>query len=88
MHLTCMCITPTYLSLESKTLIWMEISNFVTKKINTSKVLDGDRAIANAPSKGRVPQQHQNQYLVILKGSTVKLIHACTHVFLFFCKAV
>ena len=67
MHLTCMCISSTYLSLESKTLLRKEISNFVTKKINTSKVLDGDRAIANAPSKGRVPQQHQNQYLVIVR---------------------
>ena len=61
MRLSCMCISPTYLSLESKTLLWKEISKFVTKKINTSKVLDGDRAIANAPSNGRVPQQHQNR---------------------------
>ena len=61
MHLTCMCISSTYLSLESKTLLRKEISNFVTKKINASKVLDGDRAIANAPSKGRVPQQHQTR---------------------------
>ena len=61
MHLTCMCISPTYLSLESKTLLWKEISKFVTKKINTSKVLDGDRAITNEPSNGRVPPQHQNR---------------------------
>ena len=61
MHLTCMCISSMYLSLESKTLLQKEISNFVTKKINASKVLDGDRAIANASSKGRVPQQHQNR---------------------------
>ena len=61
MHLSCMCISPTYLSLESKTLLWKEISNFITKKINTSKVLDGDRAIANAQSNSRVPQQHQNR---------------------------
>ena len=50
MHLTCMCISSTCLSLESKTLLRKEISNFVTKKINASKVLDGDRDIANAPS--------------------------------------
>ena len=56
-----MCISPTYLSLESKTLLRKEISNFVTKKINASKVLDGDRAINNEPSNGRVPQQHQNR---------------------------
>ena len=61
MHLTCMCISSTYLSLESKTLLRKEISNFVTKKINTSKVLDGDRAIANAQSNSRVPQQHRNR---------------------------
>ena len=61
MHLTCMCISPTYLSLESKTLLRKEISKFVTKKINTSKVLDGDRAIANAQSNSRVPQQHRNR---------------------------
>ena len=61
MHLTCMCISPTYLSLESKTLVWKEISKFATKKINTSKVLDEDRDIANAPSSSRVPQQHQNR---------------------------
>ena len=61
MHLSCMCISPTYLSLESKTLLRKEISKFVTKKINTSKVLDGDRAIANAQSNSRVPQQHRNR---------------------------
>ena len=61
MHLTCMCISPTYLSLESKTLLRKEISKFVTKKINISKVVDGDHAIANVPSNSRVPQQHQNR---------------------------
>ena len=61
MHLTCMCISPTYLSLESKTLLRKEISKFLTKKINASKVLDGDHAIANAQSNSRVPQQHRNR---------------------------
>ena len=61
MHLSCMCISPTYLSLESKTLLRKKISKFVTKKIDTRKFLDGDRDIANAPSSSRVPQQHQNR---------------------------
>ena len=61
MHITCMCISPTYLSLASKTFLRKEISNLATRKIIARKVLDGDRAITNEPSNGRVPQQHQNR---------------------------